>query len=121
VFRRLLRPLAVAALAAAPVLTAPGYLAPASGVGATYRLYNYDPPGATPPVYSRWNPCAPVPWKANVTQAGSSPVARRAALQDVAGALARISQATGVRFRYEVPRVPWRLDTSGSGAGPVAG
>jgi hypothetical protein len=82
------------------VLTAPGFLASASGVGATYRLYNYDPPGATPPVYSRWNPCAPVSWKANVTQAGSSPVARRAALQDVAGALARISQATGVRFRY---------------------
>ena len=109
-FRRLARTLAVAAIAAAPVLGPAAFLAPASGAGATYRLYTYDPPGRTPPVYSRWNPCAPVSWKVNLAQAGSTPAARQAALNDVVGALKRITQVTGVRFRYagQTAAVPTR-------------
>src|SRR5512144_343550 len=104
--------LSVSSLATASVLGAPAFLSPASGVGATYRPYQYDPPGATPPVYSRRNPCAPVAWKVNARLVGPTAAAQHAAIVDVAGALARITQATGVRFRYagQTTAVP----TSGS-------
>src|SRR5512144_631044 len=92
--------LSVSSLATASVLGAPAFLSPASGVGATYRPYQYDPPGGAAPVYSRWNPCPAVPWKVNARLVGPTAPALHAAIVDVAGALARITQATGVQFRY---------------------
>src|SRR5512144_1276778 len=92
--------LSVSSLATASVLGAPAFLSPASGVGATYRPYQYDPPGGAAPVFSRWNPCAAVPWKVNARLVGPTAPALHAARVDVAGSLARITQATGVRFRY---------------------
>jgi hypothetical protein len=86
------------------------YRVKAVGVSGTRSVYSptrnirvvpsYDPRGAArtytladKPV-ARWNPCEPIGYRVNAKQA------RAGALKDVKGALRRVSQATGLTFRY---------------------
>lgn len=48
----------------------------------------------TSSTYMRWNPCQKIGFRVNLNQAPAG------ALKDVKGALARISQATGLKFAY---------------------
>lgn len=93
----------------ASVAPAAAPAAPAAGRPAAYAVNVQD--GQV----LRWNPCAPVTYRVNL-RAAAEPVA---ALADLRDALARVSAATGLRFRYEgttgaVPGRGW-----GTGAVPA--
>lgn len=69
----------------------------------------------------RWNPCAPIAWTVNPDGAPSSAVA------DVADALERLSEVTGLRFRYDgttdeapdVDRAPYQPERYGDRWAPL--
>ncbi|TAK70689.1 MAG: matrixin family metalloprotease [Actinomycetota bacterium] len=99
-------PSGTAAVGTAPVLR----IGTAAGDATTYALTTVSVAGS--PLAARWNPCqAQITVRANVAAAGRNAAARRSAVRDVKGALARLSAATGMRFVYQgrtsyVPRGP---------------
>ncbi len=87
--------LAVAALAAVGLSASPAAAAgPALGSETSYRLSTVSNPVLDRTEVVRWNPCATVDYRINAALGGSE------AKADVQAAVARLSAASGLTFRY---------------------
>lgn len=109
---RAARPLVLAVMALALTLGASVPLSPhnsADAAGDRYDVHNWtDPKGKQHRI--RWNPCqASVTYAVNPRLAGKTPGARSAAVDDVREAFRRVSNRSGIDFRFagrtgEIPR-----------------
>lgn len=71
-----------------------------SHAAAMYSL-SYQTLGTTQNVVARWNPCqTAIKYRVNLSQSASTAAGRSQALQDVKGAVARLSAATGIHYQY---------------------
>ena len=108
--RRVLTATAVTATVAAAAF---GTLAaPAGAVTSGYTL-SYQTLSTSRTVVMRWNPCqTAVTYRVNLKLAASTTTGRAAALKDVKGAVYRLSQATGIHYRYlgTTTRIPTGVD-----------
>jgi len=103
---------ALAASAVAGLLTFGVMAAPAGASTASYAL-SYQSLSTNQTVVMRWNPCqTAVTYRVNLAQAASTSTGRAAALKDVKGAIARLSTATGIHYRYlgTTSRIPTGVD-----------
>ncbi|MFF5288930.1 hypothetical protein [Paractinoplanes globisporus] len=89
--RRIVPAVLAAALVLAPA-TAPAGAA-AKGNPKAYAFLSRS--SGDPVPIARWNPCKPIRYRVNLDRSASG------ALADVKGAIARIAQATGLRFTYQ--------------------
>jgi hypothetical protein len=92
-----LRPLLAALLTLVCGLTVLTVTAPPSHAvdsASSYRLSKAWNPSLQRTEVVRWNPCAPIPYRVNGYYGGSG------ALRDVQAALATLSAASGLQFRY---------------------
>jgi hypothetical protein len=108
---------ALAAAAALALTAIPGAAPqPAEAARSSYALsYQTFPDGAK--VAARWNPCQPaITYRVNTKYAGGSKKARKRALRDAKGAVARLGDATGMTFRYRGSTKQIPKDTSTSWA-----
>lgn len=98
---RTARAVALAATVAVVAGLVPGMMSTSATAGSsTYSLsYQTFPDGRK--VVARWNPCQKaVTYRVNLKYAASTTAGRTKALKDVKGAIARLSAATGITFRY---------------------
>lgn len=105
---RFIRTAGVGTLAAATALAVsvtgapgtPGGTVAASASNAAYSLSEQTYPDGRK-VVARWNPCQKaITYKVNPTKAAKKKKGRRAAVRDTKGAFARLSQATGISFKF---------------------
>jgi hypothetical protein len=87
----------------------------ASPAGATTGAYalSYQSLTQGNNIVMRWNPCqTAVTYRVNLAQAASTSAGRTSALKDVQGAVARLSTATGIHYRYlgTTSRIPTGVD-----------
>lgn len=85
---------------------------PAGASTASYAL-SYQSLSSSQNVVMRWNPCQiAITYRVNLGQAASTTTGRAAALKDVKGAIARLSTATGIHYRYlgTTLRIPTGVD-----------
>ncbi|MBU6213938.1 MAG: matrixin family metalloprotease [Actinomycetales bacterium] len=110
--RTLRTALAAVARTVAGLLTFGAMAAPAGATTASYAL-SYQSLTSSSNVVMRWNPCqASIAYRVNLAQAASTSTGRAAALKDVKGAIARLSTATGIHYRYlgTTTRIPTGVD-----------
>ncbi|MCW2607443.1 MAG: putative cell wall binding repeat 2-containing protein [Frankiales bacterium] len=92
--RRLVRLLAVTAVTTSLVGLASPATAATAGSTTSYRLTTVSNPTLATTEVVRWNPCSVIGYRVNAALGG------RQALADVQSAVARLSAASGLQFRY---------------------